>query len=55
MSNRWRDRIAQGRLSFNLGNKSSIWRQMIEELWTAYRQALTEMSVMELKDCKKAI
>ncbi|MCC5603617.1 hypothetical protein LC586_31700 [Nostoc sp. CHAB 5714] len=33
MSDRWRDRITQGRLSSNLGNKSSIWRQLIEELW----------------------
>ncbi|MEH2026982.1 hypothetical protein [Nostoc sp.] len=35
---------------------SSIWRQMIEELWTsAYRQALTQMSGVELKDCAMVI
>ena len=56
LSDRWRDRIAQGRLSSNLGNLSSIWRQMIEELWTpAYRQALTQMSGVELKDCAMVI
>ncbi|MEH2435266.1 MAG: 2OG-Fe(II) oxygenase family protein [Nostoc sp.] len=56
LSDRWRDRIAQGRLSSNLGNLSSLWRQMIEELWTpAYRQALTQMSGVELKDCAMVI
>ncbi|MEH1931969.1 2OG-Fe(II) oxygenase family protein [Nostoc sp.] len=56
LSDRWRDRIAQGRLSSNLGNLSSIWRQMIEELWTpSYRQALTQMSGVELKDCAMVI
>lgn len=56
LSDRWRDRIAQGRLSSNLGNLSSPWRQVIEELWTpAYRQALTQMSGVELKDCAMVI
>ncbi len=56
LSVRWRDRIAQGRLSSNLGNKISIWRQLIEELCTpAYRQALTEMSGVELKNCAMVI
>lgn len=53
---RWRDRIADGRLSSNLENLSSIWRELIEELWTpGYRQALTEMSGVELKDCAMVI
>ncbi|MEH2181889.1 2OG-Fe(II) oxygenase family protein [Nostoc sp.] len=56
LSAHWRDRITQGRLSSNLGNLSSIWRQLIEELWTpAYRQALTQMSGVELKDCAMVI
>jgi hypothetical protein len=56
LSDRWRDRIAQGRLSSNLVNLSSPWRQVIEELWTpAYRQALTQMSGVELKDCAMVI
>ncbi|MHC5762495.1 2OG-Fe(II) oxygenase family protein [Nostoc sp.] len=56
LSDRWRDRIARGRLSSNLVNLSSPWRQVIEELWTpAYRQALTQMSGVELKDCAMVI
>lgn len=56
LSVRWRDRITQGRLSSNLGNLSSIWRQVIEEMWTpAYRQALTQISGVELKDCAMVI
>ncbi|MER3495330.1 MAG: proline hydroxylase [Mastigocladus sp. ERB_26_2] len=53
---RWRERITQGRLSSNLGNLSSSWQQMIEQLWTpAYRQALTQMSGVELKNCAMII
>ena len=55
LSARWCDRITQRRLSSNLGNLSSIWRQLIEKLWTAYRQALTQMSGVELKDCAMVI
>lgn len=49
---RWRQRMAEGRLTCDLGHLSHIWRQLIEGLWTdSYREALEEMSGLELKDC----
>ncbi len=49
---RWRERMEQGRLTSDLGHLSSVWRQLIEGLWTdSYRAALAEMSGLELKDC----
>ncbi|MDZ8264079.1 hypothetical protein [Nostoc sp. ChiQUE01b] len=50
--NRWRERMAQGRLTYDLRHLSKVWRQLIEELWTdSYRAAIAEMSGLELKDC----
>ncbi|MBN3923727.1 2OG-Fe(II) oxygenase [Nostoc sp. NMS4] len=50
--NRWRERMAQGRLTYDLRHLSKVWRQLIEGLWTdSYRKALAEMSGLELKDC----
>lgn len=50
--NRWRERIAEERITSELGHLSNIWQQLIEELWTdSYREALTEMSGVELKNC----
>ncbi len=50
--NRWRERMAQGRLTYDLRHFSKVWRQLIEELWTdSYRAAIAEMSGLELKDC----
>ncbi|MHC5775476.1 2OG-Fe(II) oxygenase [Nostoc sp.] len=50
--NRWRERMAQGRLTYDLRHLSKVWRQLIEELWTdSYRATLAEMSGLELKDC----
>ncbi len=49
---RWRQRMAQGRLTSDLGHLSNVWRQLIEGLWTdSYRTAIAEMSGLELKDC----
>lgn len=49
---RWRQRMAEGRLTSDLGHLSHLWRQLIEGFWTdSYRQALAEMSGLELKDC----
>ncbi|WP_375513940.1 2OG-Fe(II) oxygenase [uncultured Nostoc sp.] len=50
--NRWRERMAQGRLTYDLRHLSKVWRQLIEGLWTdSYRAAIAEMSGLELKDC----
>ncbi|MBR8838333.1 MAG: 2OG-Fe(II) oxygenase [Stigonema ocellatum SAG 48.90 = DSM 106950] len=50
--NRWRERMAQGRLTSDLGHLSNVWRQLIEGLWTdSYRAALSEMCGLELNDC----
>ncbi|MEH2410461.1 2OG-Fe(II) oxygenase [Nostoc sp.] len=50
--NRWRERMAQGRLTYDLRHLSKVWRQLIEELWTdSYRAAIAEMSGLELKHC----
>ncbi len=49
---RWRQRMAEGRLTSDLGHLSSIWQELIKELWTdSYRKALAEMSGLELNDC----
>lgn len=49
---RWRQRLAQGRLTSDLRHLSNIWRQLIEGLWTtSYRAAIAEMSGLNLKDC----
>jgi len=49
---RWRQRLAQGRLTSDLRHLSNVWRQLIEGLWTtSYRAAIAEMSGLELKDC----
>ncbi|MBH8576554.1 2OG-Fe(II) oxygenase [Nostocaceae cyanobacterium CENA369] len=49
---RWRQRMAQGRLTSDLGHLSNLWRQLIEGLWTdSYRTAMAKMSGLELKDC----
>ncbi|MBW4616062.1 MAG: 2OG-Fe(II) oxygenase [Desmonostoc vinosum HA7617-LM4] len=49
---RWRERMAQGRLTCDLGYLSNVWRQLIEGLWTdSYRAAMAKMSGLELKDC----
>jgi hypothetical protein len=49
---RWRKRLAQGRLTNDLGHLSQIWQQLIEELWTdSYRAALAEMSGVKLRNC----
>ncbi|MER3589122.1 MAG: proline hydroxylase, partial [Mastigocladus sp. ERB_26_1] len=49
---RWRQRMAQGRLTSDLRHLSNVWRQLIEELWTnSYRTAMAKMSGLELKDC----
>ncbi|MEH1840105.1 MAG: 2OG-Fe(II) oxygenase [Nostoc sp.] len=50
--NRWRERMAQGRLTYDLRHLSKVWRQLIEGLWTdSYHAAIAEMSGLELKDC----
>lgn len=55
-SNRWRQRIEEKRLTSDLGNLSSIWSQLIQELWSpAYREAMVEMSGLELSNCVMVI
>ncbi|MEH2279661.1 MAG: 2OG-Fe(II) oxygenase [Nostoc sp.] len=50
--NRWRQRMAQGRLTCDLGHLSNVWQQLIEGLWTdSYRKAIAEMSGLELNNC----
>ncbi|WP_335150079.1 2OG-Fe(II) oxygenase [Nostoc sp.] len=50
--NRWRQRMAQGRLTSDLGHLSNVWQQLIEGLWTdSYRKAISEMSGLELNNC----
>ena len=50
--NRWRQRMAQGRLTYDLGHLSNVWQQLIEGLWTdSYRAAIAEMSGLELNNC----
>lgn len=50
--NRWRQRMAQGRLTYDLGHLSNVWQQLIEGLWTdSYRKAIAEMSGLELNNC----
>ncbi|AFY51253.1 hypothetical protein Nos7524_5541 [Nostoc sp. PCC 7524] len=52
----WRERIAEGRLSSDLHHLSHNWQQLIQVLWQPqYRQALTQMSGIELKDCAMVI
>ncbi len=49
---RWRQRLAQGKLTSDLKHLSYVWRQLIEGLWTDdYRIALAEMSGLDLKNC----
>lgn len=50
--NRWRQRMAQGRLTSDFGHLSNVWQQLIEGLWTdSYRKAIAEMSGLELNNC----
>ncbi|WP_298918716.1 2OG-Fe(II) oxygenase [uncultured Nostoc sp.] len=50
--NRWRQRMAQDRLTYDLGHLSNVWQQLIEGLWTdSYRAAIAEMSGLELNNC----
>ncbi|WP_335208828.1 2OG-Fe(II) oxygenase [Nostoc sp.] len=50
--NRWRQRMEQGRLTYDLGHLSNVWQQLIEGLWTdSYRAAIAEMSGLELNNC----
>lgn len=49
---RWRQRLAQGKLTSDLKHLSHAWRNLIEGLWTnAYRQALGDMTGLDLTDC----
>lgn len=55
-NDRWRQRINEGRLTSDLGNLSSTWSQLIQELWSpAYREALEKMSGLELRNCPMVI
>ncbi|MBD2409458.1 proline hydroxylase [Nostoc calcicola FACHB-389] len=50
--NRWRERMAQGRLTSDLRHLSNIWQKLIEALWTdSYRTAIGEMCGLDLEDC----
>jgi Rps23 Pro-64 3,4-dihydroxylase Tpa1-like proline 4-hydroxylase len=50
--NRWRQRMADERITHNTGHLSNVWQQLIEELWSdSYRAALSEMSGLELNNC----
>ncbi|BCL39029.1 2OG-Fe(II) oxygenase [Nostoc sp. MS1] len=52
----WRERIVERRLSSDLHHLSHSWQQLIQALWQPqYRQALTQMSGIELKDCAMVI
>ncbi|HLO84999.1 MAG TPA: 2OG-Fe(II) oxygenase family protein [Nostocaceae cyanobacterium] len=56
LGKQWSERIAEGRLHSHLSHLSSIWQQLITELWQpAYREALTEMTGLNLKDCPMLI
>lgn len=49
---RWRQRVAEGRMTSELGHLSQIWQQLIKEIWTdAYRTAMSKISGLDLKDC----
>lgn len=55
-NDRWRQRIEEKKLTSDLGNLSSIWSQLIQELWSpAYREALEKMSGLDLSNCAMVI